>query len=148
MGTYFEPRPPPSDYWYVSFSFLVDPGPLHEIAASAFSRSQLESADTSSFPCFPSTLDISPSSSALPLYLLALAFPFSIIFFLLISCAQQPSQETVPLLGLPPKSFHKISRDYSTLSHVIPARPIYCPTVWGVNIGVFFVAFARSYTRE
>ena len=33
--------PPPSGYWYTSFFFLAVPGPLHEIAVSAFSRSPL-----------------------------------------------------------------------------------------------------------
>ena len=31
MGTYLWPRLPPPDYWYISFFFLLGPGPLDEI---------------------------------------------------------------------------------------------------------------------
>ena len=55
MGTYLQLLPPPPDYWYISFVFLVVPGPLHEIAASAFSRSPLGRADTFTFQYIPST---------------------------------------------------------------------------------------------
>ena len=41
--------PPPPDCWYISFFFLADPGPLHEIAVSAFSRSPLGRENTFSF---------------------------------------------------------------------------------------------------
>ena len=41
--------PPPSDYWYTPFFFLASPGPLHENAVSAFSRSPLDRANTFSF---------------------------------------------------------------------------------------------------
>ena len=39
-GTYVHPRPPP-DYCFVSFFFLVGPGPILEIPVSAFLRSPL-----------------------------------------------------------------------------------------------------------
>ena len=39
----------------ISLSFLVGPGPLHEIAVSAFSRSPFRRADTFSFQYLPST---------------------------------------------------------------------------------------------
>ena len=35
-NTCVHPCSPPPDYWYLSFSFLVGPGPLHKIAVSAF----------------------------------------------------------------------------------------------------------------
>lgn len=35
------PPAPPSDYWYTFFFFLSSPGPLHEIAVSAFSHRPL-----------------------------------------------------------------------------------------------------------
>ena len=58
------PRPPPLDYLFISF-FLVGPGPLHEIAFSAFSRSPLGRANTFSFQYLPSTPRISLSVSPL-----------------------------------------------------------------------------------
>ena len=56
------------------FFSLVGPGPLHEIAVSAFSRSPLGRANTFSFQYLPSTPRISPSDYPLSPYFVALAF--------------------------------------------------------------------------
>ena len=66
------PRPATPDYWCVSLFFLVGPGPVHEIAVSAFSRSPLGRANTFSFQYLSSTPCISPSASPLSPSLLAL----------------------------------------------------------------------------
>ena len=57
-GTCVHPRPSRPGYWSISFLFLVGPGPLHEIAVSAFSRSLLGHANAFSFQYLPSTLHI------------------------------------------------------------------------------------------
>ena len=94
------PRPPPPDYWYISFFFLVGPDPLHEIAVTAFSRSPLGCADTFSFQYLPSTPRISQSIYPLSPRFLAVAFPFLLSLLLLLSCTRQTPLWTVPLLGL------------------------------------------------
>ena len=91
MGTYVHPCPPPPDYWCISFFFLVGPGPLHEIAVSAFSRSPLGRADTFLFQYLASTPRISPSAYPLSPYFLALTFPFLLLFPIFISCARHTS---------------------------------------------------------
>ena len=71
--------------------FLVGPGPLHEIAVSAFSRSPFGRADTFSFQHLPSTPHISLIASPISHYFLALAFSFLLLFLQLLSCTRQAS---------------------------------------------------------
>ena len=54
---------------YISFFFLVGPGPVHEIDVLAFSSSPLGRADTFSFQYLQSTPRISLSAS--PFYLIS-----------------------------------------------------------------------------
>ena len=113
------PAPPP-DYWYISFFFVVGPGPLREIAVSDFSLSPLGRADTFSFQHLPPTPRISPSVSSFSRYFLALAFPFLVWFILLIFCTRQNISVNSTYSWLPPESFYIFS---TALSHLIPARP-------------------------
>ena len=78
-GTYVHARPRPPDYCCVFF--LVGPGRLHEIAVSAFSRSQLGGANTFSFKYLPSTPRITLRDSPRSPYFSALTFPFSSIIY-------------------------------------------------------------------
>ena len=91
--------PPPPDYWPTSFFFLAGPGPLHEIAVSAFLRSPLGRANSFSFLFLllipRKSLSVSPLSPCF----LALAFPLFLYFLLLLSCTPQTSLWTVYLLG-------------------------------------------------
>ena len=69
--------PPPINYWHTYFFFLTGPGPLHEIAGSAFSRSPLGRANTLSFQPLPSRRPyISKRSSPSTLFLLPVLFFF------------------------------------------------------------------------
>ena len=94
------PRPPPLDFWYISFFCLVGPGPLHEIAISAFRvvHSAVQIRFHSNI--FPQPPEYISSVCRLAPYFLALAFPFLLSFLLLLSCTRQTSLWTVPLLGL------------------------------------------------
>ena len=91
--------PPPLDYWYTSFFFLADPGPLHEIAVRAFSRSPLGRADTFSILVLLLTPHKSLRDPPPSPCFVALAFPLFILFILLLSCTPQTSLWTVYLLG-------------------------------------------------
>ena len=63
-------------YWYASFVFLADPGPLHEIADSVFWRSPLGRPNTFSFLSLRSIPRVSLSVSQIPPYFLEPVFPF------------------------------------------------------------------------
>ena len=81
---------------------LVGPGPLHDIAVSAFSRSPLGRADTFLFQFLLSTPRISLSDSPLSLFFLVLAFPFYYLFYIcLVPAKLRYRQYQVPLLGSP-----------------------------------------------
>ena len=89
QGTSVHLLPPPLEYWYTSFSFLAGPGPIHEIAVSAFSRSPLGRAHTFSFLLLPVTPHKSLSAPPpLPRFL-ALAFSLFLSCILLLSCTPQ-----------------------------------------------------------
>ena len=90
---------PPLDYWYTSFFFLAGPGPLHEIAVSAFSRSPLGRANNYSILLLLLTPAKSLSVPPLSPCFLELAFPLFLSFFLLLSCTPQTFLWTVSLLG-------------------------------------------------
>ena len=128
----------------VNILFLVGPGPLHEIAVSAFSRSPLGRADTFSFQYLPSTPRISLTASPLSPYFLALAFPFLLLFLLLLSCTGQTSLKTVPPLGLPlnPSIFQIL---WTTLSHHIPARPFMDYVIPSYSSSTFCYFLPYSY---
>ena len=92
--------PLPPDYWHTSFIFLAGPGPLHEIAVSAFSRSPLGRANVFSFLFLLLTprkyLSVRPPSPCF----LVLIFPLFLQFLFILSCAPQVSLWTVvSLLG-------------------------------------------------
>ena len=116
-GTYVHPCPPPPDYWYIYFFFLVGPGPLHEIAVSAFSCSPLGRVNTFSFQYLPSTPRMCFSSFTL--FLSAILSFSSILFFTLVLYPPNFSIDSV-FSWSPPNSVHILS---TTLSHLIPARP-------------------------
>ena len=65
----------PPHEWYTSVFFPAGPGPLHEIAVSAFSRSPLGRANTFSFLFLLLTPWKSPSVPPLSRRFLALTFP-------------------------------------------------------------------------
>ena len=99
--------------------YLVGPGPPHEIAVSAFSRSPLGRADTFSFQYIPSNPYICECFSSFTLFLSACLCLSSILFFTSILrppnfCVDSTSSSP------PPISFHIFS---TTLSHLIRARP-------------------------
>ena len=120
--------PPPLDYWYTSFFFLAAPGPLHELAVSARSRSSLARANKVYIPI---------SSRTPPVYLLsvpllstrfvALAFPLALSFLLLLSCTPQTSLWTVSLLGflyIHPYVLDYVIPPYSSLPFLLsPIQP-------------------------
>ena len=115
-GTYFLPPP---DYCFISFFFLVGPGPLHEIAVSAFSRSPLGRADTFSYQHLPSTPRIYLKCfSSFPFFLSASLSPSSILSFTTVLYPPNFSIDSTSSWSSP-KSFHIFS---TTLSHLIPAR--------------------------
>ena len=86
--------PPPPDYWHTSFVCLAGPGPLHEIAVSAFSRSPLGREHTSSFLFLQLTprKSLECSSSFTLLHSASLSL---ISIFSFLSCTPQTSLWTV-----------------------------------------------------
>ena len=115
------PRPPPLDYWYISFFFLVGPGPLHEIAVSAFSCSPLGRANTFSFHiCLQPPYISTKCFSSFTVFLSANFAFSSVLSFASVLYPPKFSTWTVHLGLLNPKSFHIFS---TTLSHLISARP-------------------------
>ena len=115
---------PPLDYWYISYIFsffLAGPGPLHEIAVPAFSRTPLGRANRF-HSCFfsqpPVNLFSVPHLS--PCFL-ALSFPlFLIAFFTSVLYPPNISMGSIPSWDSSYISFHIFS---TTLSHLSPARP-------------------------
>ena len=65
--------------------------PTRKRSFSFFSRSPLGREDTFPFQYVPSTPRVSPSAFPLSPYFLALAFPFLLLFPLLLSCSRQTS---------------------------------------------------------
>ena len=114
--------PPPSpDYWHASFFFLAGPGPLHEIAVSAFSRSPLGRANTFSFLflLLPPRKSFKCSSS----FTLFLSASLSLIFIFSFTSVFYPanfSMDRKISSWFPPISFHIFS---TMLSRLIPASP-------------------------
>ena len=96
-------------YWYTSFFFLGGPGPLHEIAVSAFSRNPLGRAFTFSFQSFQLTPCVSLlfglMSSSFALFLSASVSLQS--FHSYLSCTPLTSLWTLFLLddGMPAHPF-------------------------------------------
>ena len=93
-GTSVHLPPPSPDYWYKPLFFVADPGPLPEIAVSAFSRSLLGRAIIFSFLYFlltPRILRIYLSVLPLSPCFLALVFLFSLSFLLVVSCNPKTS---------------------------------------------------------
>ena len=91
--------PPPPDYWHTSFFFLAGPGPLHEIAVTAFSRSPLGRANTFSFLFLLLTPRKSlECSSPFTLFLIASLSRISIFYFTSV-LYPQTSLWTASLLG-------------------------------------------------
>ena len=120
-GTSVDLLPPSLDYyWYTSFFFLADPGPLHEIAISAFSRSPLGRANTFSLWSLLLTHRVSLSVPPRSPCFLVLTFPFfSILYFTSVLYPENFSMDSISS-WFPPISFRTSS---ITLSHLIPARP-------------------------
>ena len=106
----------------VPLSFRAGQGSLHEIATSAFSRtdSPLGRANVFSFlflllnPCI-----ISINVSSFTLFLSASFSLVSILSFTHVLCPANFSMDSISS-WFPPISFHAFS---TTLSHLIPARP-------------------------
>ena len=103
----------------VYLCFLVGPGPLHEIAVSAFGVVHWAVRIRFHYNTFPQIPVYLLSVSPLPLYFLALTFPFLLFFLLLLSCARQNFSKDSISSWSRPSSFHIFS---TTLSHLIPAR--------------------------
>ena len=100
--------------------FLVGPGPLHEIAVSAFSRSPFGRATAFSFKCiFPEPPYI--SLACFSSFTLFLSANISLAFFFFYFCLYPPNFSIDSISSWSPRnSFHVFS---TTLSHLIPARP-------------------------
>ena len=102
--------------------FLAGPGPLHEIAVSAFLRSPLGRANTFSFLFLFLTLrqSLKWNISSLSPWILALAFPLIYIFS--FTSVLHPANFSMDSISswFAPIFFRTFS---TTLSHLTPARP-------------------------
>ena len=116
----------------ITLLVFVGPGPLHEIAFSAFSRSPLGRAERFHSYIFPQLPVLRTSRKASPLspHFSALAFPFLLFFILLLSCTHQTALQAVPLLGLPltPSIFFRLRYpilfQLSPFCYFLPYSPI------------------------
>ena len=117
-GTPMHLLSPLADYWNTSLFFLSKTGPLHEIAASASSRSPLYSEGTFSFLCYSLNIaTISKCSSPALLSFLTLSFPLIKYFLIYQGYVLYPpnfSKNIVSCSWFSPISFHTFS---TTLCH-------------------------------
>ena len=95
---YVHRRPPPLDYWYICFFFLLGPGPLHKNEGSAISCGPSGCVRYSSNIFVQTPACLVSCSSNITLLLSASLFLSS--FLILLSCTGESSLWTVPPLGL------------------------------------------------
>ena len=125
--------PLPPDYWHTSFIFLAGPGPLHEIAVSAFSRSPLGRANTFSFLFL--LLTPRKSLKCCSSFTLFLSASVSNMYMLSFSSVLYPANFSMDIISswFLPISFQTFS---TTLSHLYSISPFcyflsYSPISYG-----------------
>ena len=110
---------------------LVGPGPLHEIAISAFRVVHWAVQIRFHSNIFPQPPVYLSSVCPLSPYFLALAFPSLLSFLLLLSCTRQTSLRTVPFLGLiNPSIFFRLFYPMSFHFALLSFSPIQPYQLW------------------